>query len=85
LDLREREREREKVTRTENMIQGELHDLYCSPNIIRLNWRRMRYVGHETNLKKIRNAYTTPLNTKVSARNHLVDLSVDRRIILKWT
>jgi len=25
----------------------ELHDLYCSPNIVRvIKWRRMRLVGH---------------------------------------
>ena len=28
-------------------IVWELHNLYCSPNIVRLiEWRRMRWVGH---------------------------------------
>jgi hypothetical protein len=40
----------------------------------------MRSVGHETNLKKATN--TTLLNAKASARNHLVGIGEDGRIML---
>jgi hypothetical protein len=36
----------------------ELHNLYSSPNIIRvINSRRMRWVGHVALMRKLRNAY----------------------------
>jgi hypothetical protein len=36
----------------------ELHDLYCSPNIIRIiKSRRMRWAGHVAQMGEKRNAY----------------------------
>jgi len=36
----------------------ELHDLYCSPNIVRLiKWRRMRWAGHVAQMGEERGVY----------------------------
>jgi len=36
----------------------ELHDLYCSPNIVRvIKWRRMRWTGHMARLGEERGVY----------------------------
>jgi hypothetical protein len=35
----------------------ELHDLYTSPNIIRVMKLRMRWVGHVAHMGEMRNAY----------------------------
>jgi hypothetical protein len=40
-----------------NLHNEELHNLYCSPNIIRMiKSRRMRWVGHVAGLEETRNA-----------------------------
>ena len=41
------------------VINNELHNLYSSPNTIRMNiLRRMRWVGHVESMGEKRNAYT---------------------------
>jgi hypothetical protein len=41
------------------MMHNELHNLYSSPNTIRMNiLRRMRWVGHVESMGAKRNAYT---------------------------
>jgi hypothetical protein len=40
------------------LYDEELHNLYCSPNIIRMiKSRRMRWAGHVTGMGENRNAY----------------------------
>jgi hypothetical protein len=59
------------------------HNLYAPPNIIRMTKsRRMRWVGHVTCMKMVRNAYN--IFVREHEGNHPEDLNVDRRIMLKW-
>jgi hypothetical protein len=65
-------------------VSEELHDLYCSPNIVQvIKLKRMRWVGHVARMEK----------GEVSAgfwwgnlteRNHLRDPGVDGRTIFRW-
>jgi hypothetical protein len=50
---------RDEVTgRWRKLHNEELHGLYCSPNIIRMNKsRKMRWVGHFARMGYKRNAY----------------------------
>jgi hypothetical protein len=62
----------------------DLHNLYASPNIIRLiKSRSMRWVGHVAHMGEMRNAYKIWLEN-LKGRDHLEDLGVDGRIILEW-
>jgi len=62
----------------------ELHDLYVSPNIIRvINSRRMRRAGHVAGMEDMRNAYKILVGDP-EGRNAADDRGVDRRIILEW-
>jgi lipase chaperone LimK len=45
--------------------------------------RTMRWAGHVERMGEIRNAYNFFLGS-LEERNHSKDLSVGRRIILKW-
>jgi hypothetical protein len=45
--------------------------------------RRMRWAGHVACMGETRDAYRV-LVRKPGGKNHLEDLGVDRRIILKW-
>jgi hypothetical protein len=59
----------------------ELHNLFSSPNIIRvIKSRRMTRMVHIAHVGKIRNAYKI-LVGKLRGRDHLEDLSRDVRII----
>jgi len=57
-----------------------LHDQYSTPNIRMIKSRIMILVGHVARLWERRGAY----RVLVRERNHLEDLGVDGRIILKW-
>ena len=56
---------------------GELNDLYCSPNIVRvMKWRRMRWAGHVARMGEERGVYRV-LVGKPKGKNHWEDLGVD--------
>ena len=58
----------------------ELHDLYSSPNIIRvIKSRRMTWKGHVARMGDRKGAWGN-----LWVRDHLEDPSLDGRIILKW-
>jgi hypothetical protein len=62
----------------------ELHNLYFSPNIIRMiNSRRMRWAGHVARMEETRNAYRI-LVGKPEKRDHKEDQDVGGWAILKW-
>jgi hypothetical protein len=59
----------------------EINGMYCSPNIIRvIKLRRMRWAGHIASMGEGRGE----CRVLVGKRDHLEDLCVDVRIILKW-
>jgi hypothetical protein len=62
----------------------ELRKFYASTKIIRVIISRgMRWAEHVTWIGEMRNAYKI-LVGKPEGRDHLEDLSVDGKIILKW-
>jgi hypothetical protein len=56
--------------------------MYGSQNIIRVNKQRMRWEGHVASMGETRNAYKV-LVRKQKGRDHVEELGVDGRIILK--
>jgi hypothetical protein len=63
--------------------KGKLYNLRSSPNIIRIIKSRRRRAGHVARMRKKRNAYRVSWENKKD-RDHLEDLDLGRRIILKW-
>jgi hypothetical protein len=62
----------------------ELHNLYASPNVIRLiKSRRMRRPGHVARTRQMRNAHRI-LFGKPEGKKNSEDVSIDGRIILEW-
>ena len=60
------------------MHNEDLHDLYSSPNTVRvIKPKRMRQAGHVARMAKRRGAYRV-LVGKPEERAHLEDLGVDR-------
>jgi hypothetical protein len=63
---------------------GELHNLYSSPDIIETNSRRMRWAGHVARMGEGRNVYRVLVGKPVG-KDHLQDQGVDGRLGSKWT
>jgi hypothetical protein len=62
----------------------ELHDLYCSPSIVRvIKSRRMRWAGHVALMGRSE-ACTECWWGNLRERDHWGDPGVDRRITLRW-
>jgi hypothetical protein len=65
-----------------NLHNEELHNLYPSPNIIRvIKSRRMRWAGH---VARIGEMHTKFWFGSLKGRDNSKDLGVDGRVILKW-
>jgi hypothetical protein len=76
---------REEVAGDWRRLQNEeLHNLYCSPNIIRkIKSRRMRWAEHVAPMGKMRNAHKILIGN-LKGSGYSEDLGVDRMIILEW-
>jgi hypothetical protein len=68
-----------------NLHNGELHNLYSSPNIVRIiKSRRMRWAGHVARMGR-REVFTRFWLGGSKGRDHWKDLDVVGRITLRWT
>jgi hypothetical protein len=76
----------EKVVRGfRGLHNEELHNLYTSPNIIRvIKSRRMTWMGHVARMGEMRNAYKISVGKNLKVRGYSKKLSIDGEIILKW-
>jgi hypothetical protein len=69
----------------EELWNDELHDLYSSPNIVRvIKSRRMRWAGHVAHMGR-GEVVTGFWLGGPKARDHCEDLGVGGRITLRWT
>jgi len=76
--------ERDEVTEEWRKLHNEvLNDLYSSPNIVRvIKSRRMKWAGHVGRMGERKAVYRV-LVGNLTARDHLGDPGIDRRIILR--
>jgi hypothetical protein len=76
---------REEVARGWSRLHNEeLHNLYASPNIVRVvKSRSVRWVGHVVCMEEMKNIYRI-LVGKPEGKDRSEDLDVDGRIILEW-
>jgi hypothetical protein len=69
----------------EKMHNDELHDLYSSPNIVRvIKARRLSWAGHVARMRR-GEVFTGFWLGRPKARGHWEDLGVCGRITLRWT
>jgi hypothetical protein len=75
----------DKVTGEWRKLRNEeLHDLYSSPNIVRvIKSRRMRWAGHITRMGEGRCVYRVLIG-KTEGKSHWGDPGIDGKIILSW-
>jgi hypothetical protein len=67
------------------MHNDELHNLYSSPNIVRvIKARRLRWAGHVVRMGEGRGVYRVLVGSP-KVRDHWEDLGVGGRIALSWT
>jgi hypothetical protein len=63
----------------------ELHNLYSSPNIVRvIKSRKIRWAGHVARMGEGRGVFRV-LVWRPEGENHWEDLGVDERITFSWT
>ena len=72
----------ERTGKWRELHNEELNNLYSSHTIVRV-MRRMRWAGHVAYMRENRGLYSV-LVGKPEGNNHLEDLGVDVRIILRW-
>jgi len=72
---------RDEVTGEWRRLHEELHDLYCSPNIIPGD--QMRWAGHAARMGA-REVHTRLWWGNLRERDHLEDPGIDGRTMLKW-
>jgi hypothetical protein len=72
-----------KIYKSIILPSEELHDLYTSPNFIRVIKSRMRWVEHVARMGKAE-VHTGFWLGDMREGDHLQDPGVDERIILKW-
>ena len=66
------------------LLNEELNDLYCSPNIVQvIKPRRMKWAGHVERMGERRSVYRV-FGGNLRERDHLGDPGIDGRIILRW-
>ena len=71
---------RDEVTREwRKLYNEEIKELYCSPNVVWVIKSRIRWEGHVTRMVERKSA-----DKETQGRNHVEDLGVDSRIVLKW-
>jgi hypothetical protein len=77
---------RDEVTgQWRKLHNGELHNLYSSPDIIRqIKSRRMRWAGHVARMGEGRNVYRVWWESPME-KDHLEDQGVDGRMGSNWT
>jgi hypothetical protein len=77
------ELKREEDGSWRKLHNDELHDLYSSPNIVRvIKSRRMRWAGHVARMGEVLTRFWLGGH---KARDHWEDLGVGGRITLRWT
>jgi hypothetical protein len=76
--------EREKVAGGWRRLHNEkLHNLYASPNIVRvIKSRKTKWAGHVALMGVVRNVYKI-MSRNVKGRDHSEDIGVDGKIILE--
>jgi hypothetical protein len=74
---------REEVTRSWGRMHNELHNLYASPNIVRvIVSRKMGWAGHVARMGAMRNTYK--IFVRKSEGKRPPNLGTNGRMILEW-
>jgi hypothetical protein len=76
---------RDEITEERRKLRNEeLNDLYFSPNIFQvIKYKRMRWAGHVARVEERRGACRI-LVGNLRERDHLEDLCIDGKKILRW-